>query len=131
MLVATVPELALHVPLSACQVVGLPVSWLLGFTAKLGVMGLRVGLAIAVACQAVVLHLLITFKFDWDEEVQRAQVLVGGDVSGEVMQEDGDVASGGHDSSQLVPADGGPADLTAPLLQPAHISSQADQQQQV
>lgn len=61
---------------------GLPVSYLLAFTCNWGLYGLRVGLMVAAACQALVLHVIASCRFDWDREVERAKELVGGGQEG-------------------------------------------------
>lgn len=60
-------------------VLGLPVSYFLAFHYHWGVYGLRVGLTVAAACQALVLHLIVACRFDWEREVERAKELVGVD----------------------------------------------------
>jgi hypothetical protein len=59
--------------------IGLPLAYLLAFKAKMGVLGLRLSLAAAVAVQALVLHVFTTCRIDWDAEVQRAKELVAAD----------------------------------------------------
>lgn len=98
------------------QVLGLPVSWLLGFKAGQGVLGLRVGLMVASATQALVLFLLLNFWFDWDQEVLRARDLVG--AADEVSPDEfagagGIIVVAASNEAQQGPAD----DATAPLLQ--------------
>ncbi|WIA15364.1 hypothetical protein OEZ85_002028 [Tetradesmus obliquus] len=65
---------------------GLPVCWLLGFKLGWGVLGLRWGLTAAVGCQAAVLHWLVAYRFDWQEEVRRAEELVGGGEEADVEE---------------------------------------------
>lgn len=64
--------------------VGLPLAYLLAFKANMGVLGLRLSLAAAVALQALVLHVFTACRIDWDEEVRRARELVA------VAADDGD-----------------------------------------
>lgn len=59
--------------------IGLPLAYLLAFKARMGVLGLRLSLAAAVAVQALVLHVFTACKIDWNEEVQRAKELVAVD----------------------------------------------------
>ncbi len=56
-------------------------------------MGLRLGLAIAVVCQAVLLHLVTALAIDWDTEVVRAAALVGGSAAASSNGSDGDSGS--------------------------------------
>lgn len=62
-------------------IIGLPLAYVLAFKANMGVLGLRLSLAAAVAVQALVLHVYTSCRIDWDEEVARAQELVAGDQS--------------------------------------------------
>lgn len=67
-------------------IIGLPLAYLLAFKAQLGVLGLRLSLAVAVAVQALVLHIFTACRIDWQEEVHRARDLVAADqTSGEVV----------------------------------------------
>lgn len=59
--------------------VGLPLAYVLAFKANMGVLGLRLSLAAAVAVQALVLHVYTSCKINWEEEVARAQELVAGE----------------------------------------------------
>lgn len=70
--------------------IGLPLAYLLAFKAGMGVLGLRLSLAAAVAAQALVLHVFTACRIDWDEEVRRARDLVavaGGDEDEDVPAE--------------------------------------------
>lgn len=67
-------------------VLGLPVSYFLAFNVKWGVYGLRVGLMVAAACQALVLHVIAACRFDWDREVERAKELIVGQQEGGAWQ---------------------------------------------
>lgn len=52
----------------------LPLAWLLGFRAQLGVLGFWCALTISTALQAVAFGVLIS-RIAWHKEVQRARVL--------------------------------------------------------
>lgn len=114
--------------------IGLPLAYVLAFRAQMGVLGLRLSLAAAVAMQALVLHVYTACMIDFDEEVRRAQALVavepaaanGGGGGDDDLEECG-VERGlfGSGSGLLVPAvqdgsadsiTGGVSSLKRPLL---------------
>ena len=55
--------------------VGLPVSYVFGYTMKMGVIGLSLGRVSGKAIQ-LLLYLLMYVRTDWDEEVERARKLL-------------------------------------------------------
>ncbi|KAF8072612.1 DTX14 [Scenedesmus sp. PABB004] len=87
--------------------VGMPVAWMLGAPrfAGWGVWGLRAGLTVAVATQALILHALVA-TLDWGAEVARAQQL---------LEDNG--ASGGEAGGGEAAGDG--SGLAEPLLRQA------------
>lgn len=67
-------------------IIGLPLAYLLAFKANMGVLGLRLSLAAAVAVQALVLHVFTACRIDWNEEVRRARELVAVAADGDDVQ---------------------------------------------
>lgn len=100
--------------------IGLPLAYLLAFKANMGVLGLRLSLAAAVAVQALVLHVYTACRIDWDEEVRRARELVAGadgddDVQAEACNDHGLLGSG---SGLLVVPQQGQDSSSAALQRP-------------
>jgi MATE family multidrug resistance protein len=103
--------------------IGLPLAYLLAFKAGMGVLGLRLSLAAAVAVQALVLHVFTACRIDWDEEVRRARDLVavaGGDGDEDVPAECDHGLLGSGSGLLVVPTqhaqDSSSAALQRPLL---------------
>lgn len=93
-------------------VVGVPVAWLLGFKAGMGVLGLRLGLLSAVASQVVVLHGITAFSFDFDAEVARAKEMTAacdGAAGSDGGSDDDDDAEAGGLRQPLLQAGAEPA----------------------
>ncbi|XP_047943377.1 protein DETOXIFICATION 35-like isoform X1 [Salvia hispanica] len=60
-----------YVNLACYYVIGLPLGYLLGYVADLGVMGLWGGIIVGIGLQTLVLMLLI-YRTNWDKEVEQA-----------------------------------------------------------
>ena len=56
--------------------VGIPTAYICGFTLKLGITGLVLGRIAGKVCQ-LFLYCALVIRTDWEEQVQRASVLVG------------------------------------------------------
>lgn len=56
-------------------VIGVPVSYVCGYTLKLGIVGLIVGRVVGKVCQLLFYSILV-IRTDWDEQVQRASTVL-------------------------------------------------------
>ena len=56
----------------AYYVIGVPVSYICGFTLKMGIVGLIIGRVVGKVIQLIFYSILV-IRTDWDEQVERAQ----------------------------------------------------------